>query len=606
MSNFSDIGAAFDTLWVDETSHICRLVTSRTESGKLNPNVITVRDYIFDLANKFNQTQTSLKFSTFQWCIEDLPEKGFESNDSPTDDEVLNAKFSVFGLRLGSDQPAYKMVAICHLDTVSAAEDGSWSPFSPSIETREYPEGTKNPQSFLVGRGCIDDKGPAISAFLVARCVAKALDGTSHLDNIQIDFLFDTSEETEMSTPVYLGEDHSKLPDFGVVYDASWIVRAEKGAERPKFIVNPSAKSPPAGSIYVTSLITTPTIPTNTIADWAEATICGDLEQLSEFAECVGEQYATFCFDDPDYRRAELTSELSSDGSTLTLRTKVAGAQHGSAPEQNREKGANPLVSLANFIAGLARSEKLAATPSVSIACFIADTWGTHVFGEGNDDLYKYDEIFVKGNGTTYAITKTSMDVEGVEGSIQLELDIRYSIGHHEHGWSEDLPEGFLPGDLSIFSSIFTQIVDNFNKTNSSLSPVTFKTATIFPPDVRKPETNEHFHLVDEAYARIMGHPAPKFAAGGGTDAKGFPFLLGAGPLFAMNMGYPINYHGVGEGAPIEDMKKSTEIMYSIFEQEITSFVKKGANRSSKRTSMEAMRRVKLMMKKGYRPICSC
>lgn len=90
----------------------------------------------------------------------------------------------------------------------------------------------------------------------------------------------------------------------------------------------------------------------------------------------------------------------------------------------------------------------------------------------------------------------------------------------------------------------------------------------MFTPDIREPN-NEDFQKVSAAYAKFMGEPCPEFAVGGGTDAKGYTFLLAAGPLFSDRVGPPINYHGIGEGSPLDDMQKSTLILYNAIANEI-------------------------------------
>ena len=66
-----------------------------------------------------------------------------------------------------------------------------------------------------------------------------------------------------------------------------------------------------------------------------------------------------------------------------------------------------------------------------------------------------------------------------------------------------------------------------------------------------------------------MGKDCPKLAIGGGTDAKGHPELWAAGALFDPKMGYPINYHGQNEGAPIEHLKMGSQILYRFLRNEI-------------------------------------
>ena len=67
--------------------------------------------------------------------------------------------------------------------------------------------------------------------------------------------------------------------------------------------------------------------------------------------------------------------------------------------------------------------------------------------------------------------------------------------------------------------------------------------------------------------------PPPLAASGigGGTDAQGNVNLVAAGPLFTLAFGPPINYHGLGEGAPIEDLRLSARILYQIMLGEVAN-----------------------------------
>ena len=136
----------------------------------------------------------------------------------------------VFGWRVGSG--ANKMAIISHLDTVPPG-DVDWRPFEPRIEQRSYQGGETD---FLVGRGSIDDKGPAVAALHALLDVLPDLEKNPDLlQNVTLEVLFDTSEETDMSTPHYLTANPDAKPSFGIVFDAFWSVRAEKGIERPIF-----------------------------------------------------------------------------------------------------------------------------------------------------------------------------------------------------------------------------------------------------------------------------------------------------------------------------------------------------------------------------------
>ncbi len=459
----------------------------------------------------------------------------------------------VFGWRVGSG--TNRMAIITHLDTVSPG-DADWRPFEPRIEQHEY-QGTMT--DVLVGRGAIDDKGPAVVSLHALLAVLPELEANSDLlQNVTLEVLFDTSEETDKATPHYLAANPEVAPTFGIVFDAMWTVRAEKGTERPVF--STPITSDPESGLWVAAL-GTPAGPANQIADIAEARITGsDPAALDAYAEAVEAAYAAYGFDDPEYRSAQLT--VSRDGGDVVLTTAVAGAQHGSAPQENRANGANPLVSLANFIAGQAADGTLGDNHYARIADFIAWGWGTTVFGEKHPGLLlRYDEVFTEGNGTTYALTRLSTDEEA--GVVQLSVDIRYAIGHHERSW--DGTDGLIPGE-SLFGEIFDELVAQYAATERG-SAIDVSTTTVVAPDVRNPD-NPWLTKVNAAYRDALGVDTPMLAIGGGTDAKGSPQLVAAGALFTTSFGAPINFHGIDEGAPIVDLVNSEKILVSLLRAE--------------------------------------
>ena len=496
-----------------------------------------IRDSLTTKVEEFNLGQKTHKLELFEWK------------------QPVGHEYWLFGFRLGSGP--HKIAVCCHLDTVPPGDDSSWNPFELVREQRDYMG--KASQDFYVGRGSIDDKGPAVVAFNVLKAVARKYDGSDKLDATTVEVIFDTSEETDMAMPHYLRAMPADSPDFGIIFDASWSVRAEKGIERPKFTV---ARNSGGGVGMWIDHLNTPQGPSNQIPEFAEAVIHGDsAAELAILAESVDVMYAEYSFDDPDYHRAEMTVDFDVVSRSLTLRTAVAGAQHGSAPQENRSGGANPVVSLANFLAGLVDQGKLASNEIGEMCRFLAWGWGTKVFGEHHPELLlRNDEVFEAGNGTTYAATRlyTRPDL------VQMELDIRYAIDHHSHSW--DGSEGMLKGESSIFSEVFSQLTVAFNA--SASHPVTVETSTAAPPDIRLPE-NESFSTVAEAYLQVMGEPTPARAIGGGTDAKGHNTLIAAGALFTDELGPPINFHGINEGAPVEDLKNGARIIYRLFVDQI-------------------------------------
>ncbi|KAI0556962.1 Peptidase M20 [Gracilaria domingensis] len=556
--------------WVEETTDLCKIKAYRgadLSPGEVHAGLKQCREQIVSIANNFNQTvMKKHQLTPFQWCGD-----GTNGTHSPSEEQIAESMYWVFGYRVGPDSAEHKVSIICHLDTVPASDGDGWIPFSPKVEERDYDDGTVSPQAFLVGRGCVDDKGPAVSAFIMFRALAQNYDTANPdpFETTQLEIIFDTSEEWDMSTPVYMRDPNTKRPDFGVVYDAMWIVRAEKGCERPVFIVNQMEESPDV-PLYASAMYTSPNNSCNTIPDWAKVEVIGTREALTEFERTVPDTFKNFTFDDPQYYRGVLLVDSETDASgglsKVILNINVEGAQHGSAPDQNRLEGVNPFVSLANFVAGLHDDGTLGANAVTSVAKFIEWTWGTYAFGDKQESLYKYDEIFQKNNGTTYGVTKSTMEEDG---SLKLEIDIRYALDHHSMAW-DGVTEGELDGK-SVFGGTFARLLEQFNQSHPQLGDVSFTPKTVFGPDIRVPETNENYLKAEEAFRKVMKTDPPRLAIGGGTDAKGNLSLLAMGPLFGTNMGNPINYHGISEGAPMIDMQTSTQIIYNLFESELLS-----------------------------------
>jgi succinyl-diaminopimelate desuccinylase len=456
-------------------------------------------------------------------------------------------QYWVFGYRVGKGKR--KLSFLTHLDTVGPGSP-VWRPFEPRQEQRMYRGAVT---TFLVGRGVIDDKGPAVVTLDVFLQFLRQIDDQPQaLNGVTLELLFDTSEETDLSTPKYYDRNPDAKPTLGIVFDAEWCIHAEKGIERPSFYVAKTLD--PEQGVWIKDFHTSQG-PTNQIPTSATARITGVTgvahALLDHIAANVTHWYRAYEFDDPSYQSATLL--VKRDGDDVILTTNVAGAQHGSAPDENRAKGANPLVSLANFLAHLADEGVLKDNHFTRMSRFIQWGWGTMVFGEKHPDLlYRYDTIFKEGNGTTYALTQLVPEDKGV----RLSIDIRYAIGHHAQGWNGK--EGMIPGD-SLFQSVFQQLVERYRASSGGIE-VTFKTSTSAAPDIRNPR-NEFLTVVNNAYREVIGESCPMHAIGGGTDAKGHPELVAAGALFTESLGPPINFHGLNEGAPLIDLENSAKIL---------------------------------------------
>ncbi|MET0401755.1 MAG: M20/M25/M40 family metallo-hydrolase [Cystobacter sp.] len=513
-------------------------------------NLGTLQDELRRQTEQFNAEQKVHKLTPFEWKK-----------------TVNGQEYWLFGVRVGSGP---RRVALSsHLDTVAPGTQDGWNPFTLVKEQREYMG--KN-QEFYVGRGAIDDKGPAIIAYNVLKAVARQYDGDERLDRVTLEVLFDTSEETDMAMPYYLEDRPEENPDMGIIFDAMWSVRAEKGIERPAFTVRRQTPAlAPLQGVWIETL-DTPKGPANQIPDSATAVLRADkIETLEAFAQEVESLYQAHGFDDATYRRAPLTvdrSDLANKG--LILQTRVSGAQHGSAPDENRAEGTNPLISLANFL-GAHVGTRLERNEVGELAQFITWGWGTQVYGEHHPDLLlRDDQVFQKGNGTTYAITRFYTNPAGAPNlAARVEIDIRYALGHHSASW-DGKTEGLVggKGSPSRFQETFTELIKRFPTQGGY--PLSFQTRTAYAPDVRLPEGGS-FKRISTAFEEVLGEQSPALAIGGGTDAKGNNNLIAAGPLFTTKMGPPINYHGFNEGAPVGDLRKSADVLYRMLADEVES-----------------------------------
>jgi succinyl-diaminopimelate desuccinylase len=526
-----------ERLLLPETRAIVRIPTYKGVDN-LQANLNQVKDFLQARVDSFNQTQQSLKFRSFEWHSE-------------------TSEHWLFGYRLGNGPR--KVSLITHIDVVPPG--GSDRPFEPRVEKRVY---VGEEMDFLVGRGTIDDKGPAIATLIVMRALAKEYDDNPKaLEGVTFELIFDTSEETSMATRRYLKAiEEAVKPDFGIVFDAVWAIRAEKGIERPVFRL-PLQTRKAEGALWIEHLNTS-TGPVNQIPNTATATIKAiSNEVAAQFAEQVKSLYEAYEFDAPDYRPAELEISYTQGSETLSLTTTVKGAQHGSVPHENREKGANPLVSLAHFMAHLIESKQLANNEIGRMTQFITWGWGTQVFGEKHPDLLKADDEVFKV-GTTYAITQFATDTQN--GEVRLGVDIRYAMGHYPHAW-DGKTSGSLPGQVSRFPEVFDQLLKRFDEAYPGTG-IVFNTKTKYPPDIRNPNSPE-FQGINQAFREVTGKDCPLIVIGGGTDAKGNTQLIAAGPRFHIDKGPPINLHGDNEGMPIAHIKLSAEILHRILVNEI-------------------------------------
>lgn len=549
-SNTSFLDHYLETSFLPDLTELVAIPTWRkadfSNEKEVERNLAATRDYLKEQVEIFNANQKHAKLRFFEHRL-----KGRSLGDYGVGDYWL------FGFRIGSGPK--KLSLMTHLDTVSPGAD--WPDAFALKQVKDSYQGKE--VDFLLGRGAIDNKGPAVVTLQVLKAIAREYDSPEALEGLTIEVLFDTSEETEMATPHYLKKYPEEEPAAGIVFDAMWCIRAEKGIERPVFSV--AARKPPTKGLWIESLTTPKIEPTNQIPSGARLVVRAAKPELLHHTYKIyarfEEAYRAFDPEVKNYRKAPFSVEQTDDLLTVAFTTSVLGAQHGSAPHENLEGGVNPLVSMLGFVDHLVKEGEIQPNHISDLASFLWWGWGVTVQGEKHPELlYANDEIFEVG--TTYALTKINADEKQAEAAI----DIRYAIDHHESRW-DGKTEGFLPGKESKLNNIFNGLLEKYNKVNEGIK-LSFATKTLYPPDIRLP-SNPHFKRLNQAYQKVTGESCPLRAIGGGTDAKGHTQLFAAGPLMTGNFGPPINYHGHMEKAPLDDLKVSAKILYGWLKQQV-------------------------------------
>ena len=102
----------------------------------------------------------------------------------------------------------------CHLDVVPAGDGWTVEPFALTQKDGN-----------LIGRGVLDDKGPALAALYAMRCVRDA--GVELKDTVRL--ILGCDEETGMTDMAYYNA-HTASPDYGFSPDAEYpVINIEKG-----------------------------------------------------------------------------------------------------------------------------------------------------------------------------------------------------------------------------------------------------------------------------------------------------------------------------------------------------------------------------------------
>lgn len=118
------------------------------------------------------------------------------------------------------DKPA-KLGILCHLDVVPASEKDGWTPFKAVTDNEK-----------IVGRGAIDDKGPAVSVLFALKAVRELGIKLDH----NVKFIVGCDEENGSSDIAYYKKNVGSMPENVFTPDGNFpVINIEKGMQRVKF-----------------------------------------------------------------------------------------------------------------------------------------------------------------------------------------------------------------------------------------------------------------------------------------------------------------------------------------------------------------------------------
>ncbi len=126
--------------------------------------------------------------------------------------DVDNVDGYAGAVQLGSGEKTMGM--LCHLDVVPAGDGWNYPPYELTVADGK-----------MIGRGTMDDKGPALAALFAMRAVRDA--GVPLQDGVRL--ILGCDEESGMQDMRYYAS-HRQMPDYGFSPDAEFpVINIEKG-----------------------------------------------------------------------------------------------------------------------------------------------------------------------------------------------------------------------------------------------------------------------------------------------------------------------------------------------------------------------------------------
>jgi succinyl-diaminopimelate desuccinylase len=344
-----------------------------------------------------------------------------------------------------------------HIDVVPAGEGWSVPPYSATIK-----------EGKIIGRGALDDKGPALTALFAM----KAIKDAGIPLNRRVRLILGTDEESGWADMDYYLK-KEEVPQIGFAPDAGFpVIHAEKGILHLELTKLQVGSFPHLFRIQGGERA-------NVVPDVCEITLTGIADEV------ITKQLKDFPF--PEGVSGKLNGQDNEQEVKLTFRG--VGA-HGSLPQN----GKNAVLLALQFLRTLPLSLEEHRTLD-----FILTYPGTGFYGEGFG-IALSDEPSGKLSLNLGILDLTSLRVRCV-------LDIRYPVTYKR----DDV---FLPIEKIAQSEQFSTKV------------LTHQEAHHVPKDSALVQS------LLKAYADVTGLDPFAYAIGGGTYAKALPQGVAFGPVF--------------------------------------------------------------------------
>lgn len=377
----------------------------------------------------------------------------------------------------GEGNPENEIGFVLHLDVVPEGDHWIYQPYQPVVK-----------DGYMIGRGCSDNKGPAILCLNVMRFFKENQIPLKH----SLRLMGGCAEETGMADfEHYINVLHGPIPQFSLVADASFpACFAQKGGFDAAFVI-------PAGKNILSfdaGLVR------NAVPDTATAVISGiSLEEVQSIISEIDREEVRSTIPENDKEEVQGTisknEKVSVEATDKADQVKIIGhgkAGHAAFPAHGQRN--NAIVNLAEALTELEKKSRL----DLGGAAFLADAF-TSQFGEGMQLNYADEE--------SGELTINAGVIHKQGDTLLLEIDIRYPV--------TDTAE-----------EIEKKLRSHIEKIGGQLLIRRISKPYYLSKDDRKVKA------LMEVYKQVTGDDTPAYAMGGGTYSRVVPDAITFGPGF--------------------------------------------------------------------------